>query len=89
MGEILESQHWPNGWMYGHCTQDEDNKPKEAVEKCGGKNWDAIAGLISSRKKNQCWTRCQCDSDVFIEPTAGHNGGWTAYEDSNKVSFLY
>jgi hypothetical protein len=66
----------------GPWTKDAEVKLKDAVEKCGGKNWDAIAALISSRKKNQCWTRCQCDSDVFIEPTAGHRSGWTVDKDT-------
>jgi hypothetical protein len=40
----------------GTRTEDEDIKLKVAVQMYGGNNWDAIAALVPSRTKIQCWS---------------------------------
>jgi hypothetical protein len=41
----------------GRWTADEDKKLKDAVQTHGGKDWAAVAELISGRTKSQCWSR--------------------------------
>jgi myb proto-oncogene protein len=43
----------------GGWTKDEDLKLKDGVHTHGGKNWDAIAALVSGRTKIQCYQRWQ------------------------------
>ncbi len=41
----------------GRFTPDEDNKLKDAVQRHGGKDWDAIAALVPGRTRKQCSSR--------------------------------
>jgi hypothetical protein len=43
----------------GKWKEDEDSKLKDAVQRHGGKHWDAIAALIPGRTKRQCQSRWQ------------------------------
>jgi hypothetical protein len=46
----------------GKWTEDEDTKLKGAVQKHGGKNWNAIALLVPDRTRRQCrqrWEKMQ------------------------------
>jgi hypothetical protein len=64
----------------GRWTKDEDNKLKEAAEKYGAKNWDAIAALVPSRTRSQCAGRWH----DALDPSIGHpvrTGKWTPDED--------
>jgi hypothetical protein len=55
----------------GHWTADEDSKLKDAVQKCGGKNWTAIAKLVPNRRSTQCWGRWNSFLDPSIDPPTG------------------
>jgi myb proto-oncogene protein len=58
---------------------------KKAVEKCGGKNWQSIAAMVTNRTKRQCCDRWRNTLDPSTDLTAGHHGGeWTVDED-NKL----
>jgi hypothetical protein len=43
----------------GHWGEDEDSKLKDAVQKHGCKDWDAITALVPGRTKHQCQSRWQ------------------------------
>jgi hypothetical protein len=51
-----------------HWTADEDKMLKNAVRAHGGKNWEAIAALVSGRTKVQCRTRWHDFLDCNIDP---------------------
>jgi hypothetical protein len=62
-------------------TTEDDNKLKDAVEKHGDKNWDAITVLLPGRTKVQCWSRWHVAVDPRIDRTAPRTGPWTKDED--------
>jgi myb proto-oncogene protein len=63
----------------GIWAEDEDIKLKDAVQLHGGKNWAAIAALVPSRTKIQCWSRWNDVLDPSI--ARGSTRKWTADED--------
>jgi hypothetical protein len=63
-------------------AEDEDTKLTDAVQRHGGKNWDAIAALVLGRTKRQCNRRWKDVLDPRIALTAGRTGIWAAVEDS-------
>jgi hypothetical protein len=65
----------------GEWTEDEDNKLENAVRAHGGKNWEAIAALISGRTKIQCCTRWHDALVSKIDPATARTGKWSAFED--------
>jgi hypothetical protein len=65
----------------GKWTEDEDSKLKDAVQRHGGKNWGAIAALVSGRTEKQCWNRWHNALDPSIDWANGRTGKWTAVED--------
>jgi hypothetical protein len=64
-----------------HWTPAEDDKLKNAVQIHGGKNWDAIAHLVSSRTNEQCSKRWHGVLDARIVGTTVRKGKWTPEED--------
>jgi hypothetical protein len=58
----------------GSWTVDEDSKLANAVQRHGGKNWDAIAKLVPGRAKNQCRKRWQNALDPNIDRASGRKG---------------
>jgi hypothetical protein len=60
-------------------SEDEDSKLKEAVQRYGGKNWDAIAALVPGRTRLQCYNRWHDDK---IDRANGRTGKWSEDEDS-------
>jgi hypothetical protein len=82
MAFYLETEHRPSEWTYGYHTwaADEDSKLKDAVKTHGGKDWTAIAALVSGRAGNQCKHRWK----GVLDPIGRANrrtGKWTAVED--------
>jgi hypothetical protein len=65
----------------GKWTKDEDLKLKYSVQMHGGKDWVAIAALVSSRTKKQCHRRWKYTLDPSIAPTAGRTCKFTEDED--------
>jgi hypothetical protein len=65
-------------------TTEDDIKLKDAVEKHGYENWDAIAALLPARTKIQCWSRWHAAVDPRIDRTTPRTGRWTKDED-NKL----
>jgi hypothetical protein len=65
----------------GKWTEDEDIKLKDAVQKHGGKDWDAIAALVPGRMRNQCHHRWHNALDPNIDQTNERSGKWTGDED--------
>jgi myb proto-oncogene protein len=65
----------------GKWTALEDRKLKDAVPTHGGKNWQAIAALVSGRTKTQCRSRCNGVLSSNIDPVTAREGKWTAFED--------
>jgi hypothetical protein len=63
-------------------TAVEDNKLKDAELMYGGKNWSAIATLVSGRSEKQCHSRWNSSLDPDIVRASGRKGSWTAVEDS-------
>jgi hypothetical protein len=61
---------------------DEDSKLKDAVQMHGGKDWGAIAALVSGRTKHQCNNRWREFLDPNIDRANGRTGKWTEDEDS-------
>jgi myb proto-oncogene protein len=45
--------------LTGKWSEDEDSKLKNAVQKHGGKDWDATTALVPGRTKRQCQSRWQ------------------------------
>jgi myb proto-oncogene protein len=80
---------WTNGFASsidgtarrtGKWTSVEDSKLKDAVKTHGGKDWTAIAALVSGRAGNQCKHRWK----GVLDPIGRANrrtGKWTAVED--------
>jgi hypothetical protein len=66
----------------GKWTEDEDSNLKDAVQTHGGKNWGAVASLVPSRTKKQCWSRWHDALNPSIALAAGREGKWTQDEDS-------
>jgi myb proto-oncogene protein len=67
----------------GKWTADEDIKLKDAVQMHGGKNWGAIAALVTGRTGRQCSARWrQGTLDTNTDPTPARASKWTADEDS-------
>jgi hypothetical protein len=62
-------------------TVKEDKRLKHAVSTYGGKNWKAIAVLVSSRTKKQCSSRWLDILDARVDQTPRRNGKWTEDED--------
>jgi hypothetical protein len=65
----------------GRWTLDEDARLKNAVQMHNGKNWDAIAHLVSGRTIIQCRMRWQGGLNPSIDWTHGRAGKWTSDED--------
>jgi hypothetical protein len=83
-------QRWQNGLnpsidrasgRTGKWTADEDSKLKNSVQMHGGNDWVAIAALVPSRTKIQCYQRWRRDLDPRVALTAKRTGRWTADED--------
>jgi hypothetical protein len=66
----------------GKWVEDEDIELKEAVHKYGGKNWGAVAELVSGRTRSQCKNRWHNVLDPSIAKANGRTGTWTADEAS-------
>jgi hypothetical protein len=66
----------------GIWAEEEDIKLKDAVQTHGGKKWGAVASLVPSRTKKQCWSRWHDVLNPSIALAAGREGSWTAVEDS-------
>jgi hypothetical protein len=62
-------------------TSFEDRKLNDAVQRHGGKDWGAIAGLVPGRTHKQCYQRWHDVLDPSIVRASGHKGKWTAFED--------
>jgi hypothetical protein len=68
----------------GVWEEDEDLKLRHALQVyCGkdGKDWFAIASLVSGQTKNQCTGRRDIASNHTIDPVTGHSKIWTEEED--------
>jgi hypothetical protein len=65
----------------GKWTEDEHSKLKDAVQTHGGKNWAAIAALVSGRTKTQCHNRWHQVLDTGIDRANKRNGKWADAED--------
>jgi hypothetical protein len=61
---------WAKG-RKGKWLEDEDSKLKDAVQTYGGKNWVAIASLVSGRTRSQCWSRWH----LALDPSIGRENG--------------
>jgi hypothetical protein len=83
----------------GHWKQDEDAKLTSAVantskKRCGKEHktdWDAVAVLVPSRTKKQCWNRWKDGLSLSIGRGNGRSGKWTEDEASvlkNAVQML-
>jgi hypothetical protein len=55
----------------GKWVEDEDIKLKSAVEKYGGKNWNAIATLVPDRTNIQCYKRWKFVLEPKIDQAIG------------------
>jgi hypothetical protein len=66
----------------GKWAADEDNKLKNAVQRHGGKDWDAITASVPGRTKQQCHNRWRDALNPSIALTAARKGKWTEDEDS-------
>jgi hypothetical protein len=69
-------------------TSDEDSQLKDAVQMQYGKNWDAIAGLVPSRTKNQCKGRWLFVLDLSINRATGRTRKWTPEEHDMPMNAL-
>jgi hypothetical protein len=68
----------------GKWTPDEDKTLKDAVEKHGGKNFEAIAWLVPGRTKKQCTNRWYNALGPSVERVdAGRMHSWTKVDDNN------
>jgi hypothetical protein len=65
----------------GIWTEDEDIQLKNAVHKHAGKDWAAIAILVSGRTREQCHNRWHRSLDPSIDQTLGRSGKWKEDED--------
>jgi hypothetical protein len=65
----------------GTWAQDEDSKLKDAVQTHGGKNWCAIAALVSGRGEKQCCNRWNHALNPSIGLASARSGKWTEDED--------
>jgi myb proto-oncogene protein len=66
----------------GKWTEYEDSKLRDAVQRYGGKDWNAIATLVPGRTKMQCCHRWHDVLDPSIDRANGRTGKWTPDEDS-------
>jgi hypothetical protein len=66
----------------GKWTVDENSKLKDAVQKHGGKKWDAIAALVPGRTVKQCSSRWHNALNPSIALVHGREGKWTVDENS-------
>jgi hypothetical protein len=70
-------------WTPGHkglWTTEEDCALKDAVQRYGGKHWIAIATLIPSRTREQCWSRWRHNLKPSIYQATVRKGSWTTEE---------
>jgi hypothetical protein len=65
----------------GRWTQDEDDNLKEAAERYGGQNWEAVSMLVPSRTQRQCRDRWRNALDPSVDMAMARTGHWTAEED--------
>jgi hypothetical protein len=65
----------------GKWKEDEDTELKNAVRKHGGKDWAAIAALVSGRTRIQCHNRWRNTLDPSIVQAKGRTGKWKEDED--------
>jgi hypothetical protein len=68
----------------GKWTEDEDKTLKDAVEKHGGKNFEAVSLMVPGRTKKQCTNRWYNALDPSVERATGRTDVW-AIEDDNKL----
>jgi hypothetical protein len=61
-------------------SEDEDSKLKGALQTHGGKNWGAIAALMSGRAEKQCWTRWHDVMHHSSCAVGGRTASWTEGE---------
>jgi hypothetical protein len=91
-GHTAES--WCNNWLEiskhsvarvngrsGTWTEDEKSKLKDAVQRYGDNDWDAIAALVPGRTKRQCHDRWHEYLNPSIDQMTGHTGKWAEDED--------
>jgi hypothetical protein len=91
-GHTAES--WCNNWLEiskasvarvngraGTWTEDENSKLKDAVQRYGDNDWDAIAALVPGRTKRQCHDRWHEYLNPSIDQMTGHTGKWAEDED--------
>jgi hypothetical protein len=62
-------------------TVDEDTKLKDAIQRHGGKNWDAIAASVPGRTRMQCQNRWHSSLHPSINRMSGRRCKWTVDED--------
>jgi hypothetical protein len=65
----------------GKWAEGEDSKLKDAVQTHGGRDWAAIAALVSGRTRNQCSKRWHDVLDPSISRANARTGKWTEDED--------
>jgi hypothetical protein len=65
----------------GKWEEEEDIKLKAAVQTHGGKNWVAIATLVPSRTRLQCWNRWRNVLNPSIGRVTGRKRKWEEDED--------
>jgi myb proto-oncogene protein len=58
----------------GKWAEDEDSKLKDAVQRHGGKDWDAFTALVPGRTRKQCCNRWYHFLDPSIDGTNGRTG---------------
>jgi hypothetical protein len=61
---------------------DENIKLKDAVQRHGGKNWDAIAALVPGRTPTQCCSRWHDGLNPSIDRANECMGKWAEDEDT-------
>jgi hypothetical protein len=80
--DVLDASVHQTPRRSGKWTPDEDTKLKDAAQKHGGKNWDAIAALVPGRTNKQCCNRWHDDVDTSVHQTPRRSGKWTPDEDT-------
>ncbi|MDR0417834.1 MAG: hypothetical protein LBH08_00105, partial [Puniceicoccales bacterium] len=71
----------PTAQRQRRWTQDEDEQLIAGVEKYGTENWEAVAGCVSGRTRNQCYERWNNTLASGI-----HRGEWTPDEDALLIA---
>jgi myb proto-oncogene protein len=66
----------------GQWAEDEDSKLKDAVQRHGGKDWDAITALVPGRTTKQCSSRWHDTLVPSFDRANERTGKWAEDEDS-------